>query len=332
MSGLYSLLPAALAQAPPVNPLPVTTPSPTTSPTTTTGGLEFPPILLTAIVFLSLVAFLVVLVLPERNDEERGRIRSVGLFTSGLQLFLSLFFGLFVQIGLAEGGGQSSANEENRNWLSSFSFNSSYHLAADGISLTLLVLSTVLFLCIFLHSWRIREHVRLYIALMLLLETAVNGVLCSADYLLFLMFWGMQILPMYLLLRVWGGPRRARTAGRFLAFSLTSFALLFVATVLVVARAAQHSSDITTNFQTLLGPVAAAGFFLTLAAFVIALGGFPVHRWLIDAQNEASPGVAAALTGVVTKLGAYGLIRIGIAQFPGAAHQYSLLIVGLGVV
>lgn len=291
-----------------------------------------PPILLTSIVFLSAVGFLVVLFMPERTDEQRGRIRTVGLFLSAVQLFLTLAFGLLLQVGLAEGGGVSSANEENHRWFTSFSFSSGYHLQADGISLVLLALSTVLFFSLFFHSWRVRERVRLYVALLLLLETAVNGVLCSADYVLFLLFWGMQIVPVYVLLRVWGGPERARGAGRYLAFALTSFGLMLLAVLLVVVRAGQHSSDITTDFQHLAGPVEAAGFWLTLAAFGIALGCFPVHRWLIDAQSRASPGVAALLTGVVSKLGAYALIRIAVGQFPGAAHQYSLVIVGLAVV
>jgi NADH-quinone oxidoreductase subunit M len=296
-----------------------------------------PPILLTAIVFLSSVASLVVLVMPERTEEQRGRMRIVGLFTSGVQLFITLAFGIFVQIGLAEGGGQASANEENHGWFSSFSFSSGYHLSADGISLVLLVLSTVVFFSLCFHSWRIRERVRLYMALILLLETAVNGVLCASDYVLFLLFWGMMIVPLYVLIRVWGSPERgsverARAAGRYLVFALTSYGLLLLAVLLVIVRAGQHSSDLTTDFQNLPGPVAAAGFWLTLGAFGVALGAFPVHRWLIEAQSEASPGVAALLTGVVSKLGLYGLMRIAIGQFPGPAHQYSLVIVGLAVV
>ena len=288
-------------------------------------------VLLTAIVFVTAAAALVVYFLPEHGEEDRGRVRTVGLFASGVAAFLALFFGLLVQVGLAEGGGVSSANEENRNWISSFAFGSTYHLTADGMSLVLLVLSTIVFVCIAFQAWRVRERVRLYVGMLLLLETAVNGVLCSSDFLLFLMFWGMQIVPVYLLLRVWGGPQRQRAAGRYLAFALTSFGLLLVAVMLLIARGA-HTTDFIGAMVPLPGPVAAAGFWLTFAAFVIALGGFPGHRWLIDAQSEASPGVAAVLTGVVTKLGAYALMRVSIGDFPGAAHQYSLAIVALAVI
>ena len=291
-----------------------------------------PPILLTSVVFLSAIAALIALAMPERTDDQRGRIRVLGLFTSGAQLFITLAFGVFVQIGLAEGGGQASANEESHSWFSSFSFSSGYHLSADGISLVLLVLSTALFVSIFFQAWRVRERVRLYVVLILLLETAVNGVLCASDYVLFLLFWGLMIVPLYVLIRVFGGAGRDRAAARYLAVALTSYALLVLAVLLVIVRAGHHSSDLTTNFTSLPGPVQAAGFWLTLAAFGMALGAFPVHRWLIDAQSEASPGVAALLTGVVSKLGAYGLMRVAVGQFPSAAHQYSLVIVGLGVV
>ena len=292
-----------------------------------------PPILLTAIVFVSAIAAVVIVLLPERNDEDRGRLRTLGLFASGIQLFLSLFFALGVQIGLGAGGGVSSANEENHNWFTSFSFTSAYHLTADGISLVLLALSTVLFFCVFFQSWRVHERVRLYVGLLLLLETAVNGVLCAADYMLLLLFWGLMIVPIYVLLRVWGGPQRGRAAGRYLSFALTSFGLLMLAVLLVIVRAGQHTSDISTDSSNALtGPVASAGFWLALTAFGIALGAFPFHRWLIDAQSEASPGVGALLVGVVSKLGAYGLLRVAIAQFPAPAHQYTLLIVGFAVV
>jgi NADH-quinone oxidoreductase subunit M len=329
VNAFFSLL--AVTPPVPINP---TVPQTTTSPTTTTAqtGLQFPSILLGAIVLVTFVAFLVVLFMPERSDEQRARVRVVGLSAAGISFFLTAFFGMLVQIGLAEGGGTNTANEENYPWFRSFAFSSNFHLTADGISLALLILSTVVFACVFFHSWKVHERVRLYIGMLLLLETAVNGVLCSADYVLLLIFWGMQVLPLYLLIRVYGGTNRLRAAQRYLTFSLVSLMLLTLAVVLVIVKAKQGSSDISQDYQTLLGPVETAGFWLSFAAFAISIGVFPVHRWMIDAHSEAPPGVAAIASGVLIRLGAYGMIRMTLGQFPHASHQFSLAIVALAVV
>jgi len=324
---------ALLAQTPALPAQPVNPTSPT-SPTTSTAqtGIQFPSILLSTIVWVTFVAVAVIVLLPERSDDDRGRIRAVTLAASGISFFFATFYAMIGQIGLATGGGLSSAHEENYPWIKTFSFTSNYHLTADGISLTLLVLSTLVFLCVFFHSWKVTQRIRLYCALLLLLETAVNGVLCSADLLLFLMFWGMQIVPLYLLIRVFGGAARRRAAGRYLGFSLVSFVLLIAALLLLTVRAGQHGTDVTQDYQTLLGPVETAGFWLSFAAFAIALGVFPAHKWMIDSHSEASAGVAAVASGVLLKLGAYGMLRITLAAFPHASHQFSLVIVALAVV
>lgn len=298
---------------------------------TTTSGIELPSMLLTLTVFLPFIGFILIPFFPERTDEQRTRVRLVALAASAASFFIIAFFVMLSQIGLAEGGGQASANAENYHWLA-FSFVANYHLTADGISLTLLVVSGLIFLCLFLHAWKVRERVRLYVGLMLVLQTAVNGVLCSADFVLFLIFWGMQIVPVYVLIRAYGGIGRVRAAARYLAMSSIAFGLLLVAVVLVIVKAGQHTSDISTDYTTLLGPVAAAGFWLSLAAFAITLGVFPVHRWLIDVTAEASPGVAAAVRGVLVMLGGYGLMRVTLGTFPAASKQFSLVLVGLAVV
>jgi NADH-quinone oxidoreductase subunit M len=142
----------------------------------------------------------------------------------------------------------------------------------------------------------------------------------------------MQILPLYMLIRVYGGAGRVRAAQRYLAFALVSLMLLTVAVVLVIVKAKQGSSDINQDYQALLGPVETAGFWLSFAAFAISMGVFPVHRWMIDAHSEAPPGAAAIASGMLIKLGAYGMMRMTLAQFPHAAHQFSLAIVALAVV
>jgi NADH-quinone oxidoreductase subunit M len=293
---------------------------------------QFPALLLTGIVWGPFVAVIVVMFLPERNDEERSRVRLTALAGAGFSFFLATFFAMLSQIGLAEGGGLVSAFEENHRWINSFSFVANYHLTADGITLPLLVLSTIVFGCAIFHSWRVRERVRLYVALLLLLQTATNGVLCSADFLLFLVFWGMQIVPLYVLIRVWGGAERRRAADRYLVFMLVSLALLVAAVLLVIFAGNVHTSDIPQNVQSLAGAVETAGFWLSFAAFAIAMGVFPAHRWMVEAHGEASAGVAAVASGVLLTLAGYGLIRITLAVFPHASHQFSLAIAGLAVV
>jgi NADH-quinone oxidoreductase subunit M len=316
-----------LAQTPP----PTTPTSPTPTPTGPTG-IMLPSVLWTSIIWVTFIAFFVIVFLPERTPEQRTRIRSVALFASGVSFFLATFYALLGQIALAEGGGVATAHEESYTWLHSFSFTSNYHLTADGISLVLLVLSTVVFGCAVFHSWKVNERVRLYCGLLMLLETSVNGVFCSADLVLFLIFWGMQIVPLFLLLRVFSGPGGERTSQRYLAFALTSYALLIASLLLLIVRANQHTSDLSIDLVTLQGAADTAGFWLSFAAFAIAIGAFPVHRWMVETHSNAGAGVAAVASGVVLKLGGYGLLRITLEAFPHTSKQMSLVIVGLAVV
>jgi NADH-quinone oxidoreductase subunit M len=186
--------------------------------------------------------------------------------------------------------------------------------------------------CAVFHSWKVRERVRLYCGLLMLLETSVNGVLCSADLFLFLLFWGMQIAPVYLLIRVFGGAGRERASSRWLGFSLLSYALLVAAVLLLIVRAGQQTSDLNADLVTLQGATETAGFWLSFAAFAIALGAFPVHRWMVDAASESSAGVGAVVTGVLLMLGGYGLLRITLEAFPHASKAMSLAVVGIAVV
>lgn len=309
---------------------------PTTTPTTPTPtaptGIMLPSVVWTSVIWVTFIAFIVISLMPERTAEERGRIRVVALFASGISFFLATFYAMLGQIALAEGGGVSSAHEESYTWIHSFSFTTNYHLTADGLSLTLLVLSTVVFGCAVFHSWKVHDRVRLYCGLLMLLETSVSGVLCSADLVLFLLFWGMQIAPVYLLLRVFGGAARRRAAGRYLGFSLVSYVLLIASVLLLIVRANQHTSDLTADLVNIQGAAETAGFWLSFAAFAIALGVFPVHRWMVDSHSEAGAGVAAVASGVLLKLGGYGLLRITLEAFPHASKSMSLVIVGLAVV
>jgi len=289
-------------------------------------------VILSTIVWSPLLFALIALFLPERDDDQRTRVRTVALAGGGVSFFTTTFFAILGQIGLGQGGGLASAYQENHTWFWNFLFQAHYDLVADGITLPLLVVVTTVFGCALFHSWKIHERVRLYVILILLLETAVNGVLCSADFVLFTVFWGMLLVPMYLLIRIWGGDGARRAAAWFAGFHALSLALIIATVVIIVVEAGVQSSDMTADLTTFSRTAETVGFWLSFTAFGIAMAIFPVHTWMLEAQSKASAGVATILSGTMLLLGAYGMMRISLVVFPASAHYYSFAITGLAVV
>jgi NADH-quinone oxidoreductase subunit M len=307
--------------------------SSSTSGSTTAGSSgEFPTVLLTALIWCTAATVIIVLLLPERTDEERSRIRLVALAGAIIPLVLATF-GLNYQIGQEFIGGTTSFEEQHQ-WLTT-PVQSSYHLGVDGVSLPLLLLSTLLFVIAILASWRVASRLRLYFALVLVMETGVNGALCSLDYLLLLFFWGMQIAPVFLLIAIWGGPGRMRAAWRYLGAASVGAALLTAAALLLAAKASNGAPSfdfVRDNTVNLAKGISGLGFWLSLAAFALTLPVVPLHTWMRDAVDEASAPVAVLLRGAVMTLGGYGLMRVSLTAFPVAAHRYGLVMVVFGVV
>jgi NADH-quinone oxidoreductase subunit M len=289
-------------------------------------------IILSTIVWSPLLFALIALFLPERNDEQRARVRTIALGGAGASFFVTTFFAILGQIGLGAGGGLASAYQESHTWFSNFLFQAHYDLVADGITLPLLVVVTTVFGCAIFHSWKVHERVRLYVILVLVLETAVNGVLCSADFVLFAAFWGLLLLPMYLLIRVYGGDGSRRAAAWFAGFHAVSLALIIATVAIIVVEAGTQSSDMGADLTKFSVTAETVGFWLSFLAFAIAMAIFPVHTWMLEAQAKASPGVAMILSGTMLLLGGYGMMRISLVVFPVPAHYYSFAITGLAVV
>ncbi len=301
--------------------------------TTTTAGNDFPTVLLSALIWTTAATLLIVLVLPERTDEQRGRLRLVALAGAAIPLLLATF-GLNYQIGQDFIGGTTSF-EEQRPWLTSLPIQSSYHLGVDGISLPLLLLSTLLFVIAMIASWKVTARLRLYLVLLLLMETGVNGVLCSLDYFLLVLFWGMQVVPTFLLIAVGGGPQRMRAAWRHLGFASVGLALLAATALLLAAKV--NANPLTFDFVrdntvTLSKGVGGLGFWLSFVGFALTLPVVPFHTWARDALAEASTPVAVLLRGTVMTLGGYGLMRVTLTAFPDASHRYGLVMVVIAVV
>jgi NADH-quinone oxidoreductase subunit M len=319
---------AQVNQVPPINP---TAPGSPTSPTTTAPVSEFPTVLLTALIFSSLAVALVIVFMPERTQDQRNRIRIMGLVGAAVPMLFALG-GLNFQVSQELSGG-TIAFEERHPWITSFPIHSNYHLGVDGISLPLLMLSTVLFTVAVIAAWRNDVRPRLFFVLLLVLETGVNGTFCSLDYVLFLVFWAMELVPSFLLIAIWGGSGRARAAQRYLTYGLVSTALLVASFLLLAYKSQQGSFDFDlTNTVALTKGLAYAGFWLAFTAFAIRLPVVPLHTWMIDSTVEASPPVSMILSGVVLKIGGYGLLRICLTAFPSAANRFSLVLAVLAAV
>lgn len=311
------------------------TPAPTTtSPaSTTTSGLDLPSVLLSSVVFATTVAALIIVFLPERKAEQRSRVRSIALAASAAALLLTLVtMGSAISLGVAATPDQ--LHEENASWITHFSFVIHYHLRADGITLSLLVLSTLVFTSVFLAAWKRQQRVRLYCGLLLLLETAVNGALCATDLVLFVMFFAMQVVPLYLLIRCFGGSGRERSAMRAAIALLVSATLLLTGFLLVIVHSGVHSSDLAdllTSSSPLSSAVATAGFWLIFTGFALGSVIVPAHTWILSATATASSGVSAVIAGVLVRLSGYGMIRFALGLFPAQAQRSSSALMVLAV-
>jgi NADH-quinone oxidoreductase subunit M len=202
-----------------------------------------------------------------------------------------------------------------------------YHVGMDGLSLVLVVLTTVCVPCALgFGLWARRPNVRAYTALMLLLEAAVVLLLVARDLGLFYVGFEAMIAPLALLVAVWGGPNRARAAIRFVIYTLVGSLLMLIAVITLGLEAG--SFDLAK-----IGPSDSRWLFLAfMAAFAIKSPVYPFHGWVPDAYRESPPEVAALLSGVVSKAGAYGMLRFALPLFPGPAHDLRNWFVALALV
>jgi proton-translocating NADH-quinone oxidoreductase chain M len=325
------------ASVPPVVPtaptVPNATPVPANGATTTGGGIDLPSVLLSTVVWATTVAALVIVLLPERTPEQRSRIRSIALGASSAALGLTLIT-LGSAISLGVGATPDQLHEENASWITHFAFTIHYHLSADGVTLCMLTLSTLVFTSVFLAAWKRQERVRLYCGLLLLAETSVNGALCAADLVLFVLFFAMQAVPLYLLIRSFGGTGRRRAAMRAGVTWLVSTVLLLVAFLLVIVHSGGHSSDLSdllTATTPLADKVGIAAFWLIFVALGLGFVIVPLHTVVLEASATASSGVAAVISGVLVRLCGYAMLRFALGLFPVQAQRYGAALMILAV-
>jgi NADH-quinone oxidoreductase subunit M len=270
----------------------------------------------TLLICVPLAAALIVWLLP-LNRESAGSLALLAALAE-----VGIWIQMLVRYDFSRGGLQFS---DRHTWFSDL--NVSYHVGVFGFSLWLIGLTVVVMAAAIAYAfWAGRERARAYMGLMLFLTGAIIGVFVAQDLLLFYAFFEAMLIPLYVLVGVWGGPGRLGATLKFVLYTMAG-SLLMLASI-VVYGLSQHTFDLLE-----IGQSSSEWVFLGfVAAFAIKAPLFPLHGWLPDAYRESSPEVAAVLSGVVSKAAVYGFLRIAVAQFPQPARDFRVPILALAAI
>ena len=208
-----------------------------------------------------------------------------------------------------------------------------YSLGLDGISLPLVIMTTVLMpLCVLISWHSIATRVRGFMALLLIMEGAMIGVFAALDFVLFYIFWEAMLIPMYLVIGIWGGPNRLYATVKFFLYTLAGSVLLLVA-ILALYFQGEHTFDIPLLSQGTYSTSLQMWLFLAFfAAFAVKVPMFPFHTWLPDAHVEAPTAGSVILASVLLKMGTYGFLRFSLPMLPDASKMFAPVMVALSIV
>ncbi len=280
--------------------------------------------LLSVIIFLPLLGALIILLIKE-DENSASNIRLAALFTSLGVFILSLL--LWIQFDYSNPGYQFV---EKILWFNDFNFY--YHIGIDGISLFMIILSTFLTPLCILASWQnIKYKVKEYMIAFLFLETVMIGMFSSIDILLFYIFFEAVLIPMYLIIGIWGGQRRIYASFKFFLYTLLGSVLMLIAIIVI------FNLTESMNIEKLQGNFfnKKIQIFLWLAffaSFAVKIPMWPFHTWLPDAHVEAPTAGSVILAGVLLKMGGYGFIRFSIGILPEATEYFFPLIMILSII
>jgi NADH-quinone oxidoreductase subunit M len=267
-----------------------------------------------------------VLVLTTGSDRNARAARLIALAGAILGLLVTL--PLYTEFDATANGFQFV---EFMPWIDTFNIN--YHLGIDGISLLLILLNSFTTVLVVIAGWRvIEERVAQYMAAFLLLSGVMNGVFCALDALLFYVFFEATLIPMFIIIGVWGGPNRVYAAVKFFLYTLLGSFLTLVA-LIYLYNVSEGSFSLLDYYELPLPLTAQVLIFLAfLMAFAVKVPMWPVHTWLPDAHVEAPTGGSVVLAAIMLKLGAYGFLRLSLPILPDASHYLAGFVIALSLI
>jgi NADH-quinone oxidoreductase subunit M len=281
--------------------------------------------LLSVITFMPLVGVVAILLARGDDDAAVRYARWAALFTTIATFLASLL--ILPNFSYAEKGFQLT---ESHGWLGGIA---NYRMGIDGISMPLVMLTTFLMPICILASWHVNKRVKEYMIAFLVLETLMLGVFCALDIVLFYVFFEAGLIPMFLIIGIWGGPRRVYASFKFFLYTLLGSVLMLLAIIAMYWHAGTTDIEALLNMQP--GFPAAMQKWLWLAffaSFAVKMPMWPVHTWLPDAHVEAPTAGSVILAAILLKMGGYGFLRFSVPMFPDASHYFQNFVYLLSVV
>ena len=294
--------------------------------------------ILTIITLLPLVGAIALIFTGRGERPNENAIKWTALLFSLLTFVVSLA----LPLGFNSGGGLQF--ETNVPWINAFNLGVRYHVGIDGLSIWLVLLTTLLVPLAIISSWNsIHYRLREFLIAMLALETGMIGVFVAMDMFLFYLFWEVMLVPMYFLIGVWGGQRRVYAAIKFVIYTVVASLLMLAGIIALYYIHGQQTLNYTFDIQTItehvkshalvIDPATQSWLFWAFGlAFLVKVPLFPFHTWLPDAHVEAPTAGSVLLAGVLLKMGTYGLMRFNLPIFPDASRQWAPLIATLAVI